>query len=70
MRINLYKVAGNRCGHVPFLGCHVEVNPRSEDFVAGLVLRLDLFQSQRRIVKHPQLQIAARGQNMSLPIGL
>jgi hypothetical protein len=22
---NLYQVAGNRCGHVPFHGCHVEV---------------------------------------------
>ena len=35
-RLNLYQMAGNRDGHVPFLGCHVEINTRPEDFVAGL----------------------------------
>jgi hypothetical protein len=25
-RLNLHKVAGNRCGHIPLFGCHVEVD--------------------------------------------
>jgi hypothetical protein len=41
-RINLHKVAGNRRGHVPFPGSHVEVKACAQDFIAGLVLGLNL----------------------------
>ena len=67
--LNLYEMAGNRCGHVPFLGCDVEVNTRSLGLRSGLVLGRNLFQDQRRIVEHSQLEIAARRKDMPLPIG-
>ena len=56
-RINLYQVAGNRGCHVPLLGCHVEINTRPKDLVAGLFVRRDLLKSQRSIVEHSQLEI-------------
>ena len=34
----------------------------------GLILWRDLFQDQRRIVEHSQLEIAARRKDMPLPI--
>ena len=43
--INLYQVAGNCCGHIPFLGHHVEVHTCAEDFVAVLILWRDLFKT-------------------------
>ncbi len=45
-------MARNRCGHVPFLGCHVEVNTRPEDLVAGFFFGTDLFQDLRCLVEH------------------
>ncbi len=69
LRINLYQVAGNRCGHIPLLGRHVDVNTGSQDLVAGLVLGSNLLKDQRRSVEHSQLEIAARSKDMSLPIG-
>jgi hypothetical protein len=39
-------------------------------FLAVLVLGLDLFKNQRRIVEHPKLQIPARSKDMPLPIGI
>ena len=41
-----------------------------EDLAAGFVPRLDLLKSQRSIVEHFQLKIAARDKNMPLPIGV
>jgi hypothetical protein len=64
----LHKVAGNRRSHVPFPDCHVEVNACPQDFGAGLVVGLDLIESQRRIVKHSKLKISARSKGMPLPI--
>ena len=42
---------------------------RFKDLGASLVFGLDLFESQRRIVEHSKLKIAARRKDMSLPIG-
>jgi hypothetical protein len=61
-------MTGNRCGHVPFLRPNIEDNTRSQNFGAGLVLGLDLFESQRRIVKHSKLKIAARSKDVPLPV--
>jgi hypothetical protein len=36
-RLNLHKMAGNCCGHIPFLGRHVDANTRAQDLVAGLI---------------------------------
>jgi hypothetical protein len=69
LRINLYQVADNRCRRFPFLGCHVEVSTRPEDFVASLFFELNLFQDLRCLVEHSQLKIPARRKNMPLPIG-
>ena len=65
---NLYEMTGNRCGHVPFLRRDVESNTCSKNLGAGLVLGLDLFESQRRIVEHSKLKIAARSKDMPLPV--
>ena len=62
-------MAGNRCGHVPFLGRHVEVDARTQDFVAILVLGRKFFEDQRRGIEHSQLEIATRSKDMPLPIG-
>ena len=47
---NLYELIGDRCGHVPFLCRYVESNTCSRNLGSCLVLGLDLFESQRRIV--------------------
>src|SRR5262245_37569914 len=65
--INLHQVAGNCCGHIPFLGHHVEVHTCAEDFVAVFILWCDLFQNEGRIVEHSQLEIAARGEDILFP---
>jgi hypothetical protein len=70
LRLNLHKVAGNRCDHVSLPGCHVNANTRAQDLVARLILRRDLLQDQRRIVEHPKFQIPARSKDMPLPIGI
>ena len=69
LRLNLHKVAGNRCGHVPLPGCHVNANASAQNLVARLILRRNLFQDHCRIVEHSQLEIAARCKDMPLPIG-
>jgi hypothetical protein len=66
---NLYEMTGDRCGHVPFLRRDVESNTCSRHLGSYLVPGLDLFESQRRIVEHSKLKIAARRKDMSLPIG-
>ena len=48
---------------------HVEVDACAEDLIAVLILWRDLFQDERRIVEHSQLEIAARSKDMPLPIG-
>ena len=69
LRLNLHKVAGNRCGHIPLLGRHVDVNTGSQDLVVDLVLGSNLLKDQRRSIEHSQFKIAARCKDMSLPIG-
>ena len=53
-----------------FLRRDVESNSCSKNLGSCLVLGLDLFESQRRIVEHPKLKIAARSKDMPLPIGV
>jgi hypothetical protein len=65
-RINLHNVAGNRRGHVPLLGRHVEVDAGAQDLVADLFFGLNLFKDQRRGIKHFQLKRAARSKDMPL----
>jgi hypothetical protein len=36
LRINLYQMAGNHCGHVSFLGYHVEVNAGAVPFCSPI----------------------------------
>jgi hypothetical protein len=70
-RFDLHKVAGNRGGHVPLLSCHAENNTRSQDLIAVLVLRRNLFKDLRRRVEYSQLKISARNDNVVvIPIGL
>jgi hypothetical protein len=49
----------HRYSHVPFLCGQVDGNARAKDVAARLVLRRDLFKSQRRIVENSQLEISA-----------
>ena len=68
--LDLHQMTCHRSRHVPFLGCHLEVNTRLEDLVARLILGLNLFQDLRCLVDHSQLEVAARSKDMLLPIGL
>ena len=62
-------MAGNCCGHVPFLGYYVEVNTRPYYFVARLFFRSNLFQDLCCLVEHSQLKIPTGSEDMPLPIG-
>ena len=54
--------------NVPFLRRDVESNTCSKNLGSCLAPGLDLFESQRRIVEHTMIKIAARSKDMSLPI--
>ena len=53
-----------------FSGGEVDGNAHPKNLAARLVLRRDLLKSQRSIVEHSQLEIAARSKDMPLPIGV
>ena len=65
---NLYEMTGHRCGDVPFLRRDVESNTCSKNLGSCLVLGFDLFESQRRLVEHPKLKIAAPSKDVFLPV--
>jgi hypothetical protein len=54
---------------VPLLGRHVKVNSGAQDLLASLIFRLNFFERVCRIVKHSQISISARGNDLFLPIG-
>ena len=66
-RVHFHKMAGDCCGHVPFLGRQVDIDSRVENLITGLVLRFNLFESMGGIFKHSQFTIPNGGKHLLLP---
>ena len=60
-------MAGDCCGHVPFLGRQVDIDSRVENLITGLFLRVNLFESTGGIFKHSQFTIPNGGKHLLLP---